>query len=119
MQVRLKRVAPFQAGKVLAALYGTMSLIIVPFMGFFMLLTSFAARAQHGGAGAPPLPLMFGFGIGFIVVLPFFYAAMGFVTGCLGAWFYNFLTKWVGGFEFEVENMAAPAVPPPVPPPLA
>lgn len=111
MKVKLSRVAPFQAGKMLAALYGAMSLLFVPFMALFMMMGSFAARAQHGGAGAPPLPFMFGMGIGFMIILPFFYAAMGFVTGCLGAWFYNILTKWVGGFEFEFEDLAPPAPP--------
>lgn len=114
MQLKLKRVAPFQAGKMLAALYGAMSLIFVPFMLLFMALGSFAARSQ-GGAGAPPLPLMFGMGVGFMVLLPVFYTAMGFVAGIIGAWVYNLLARWVGGFEFEFESSVPPAVPAPLP----
>jgi hypothetical protein len=53
-------------------------------------------------------------GIGFMMVLPFLYAAIGFVTGCLGAWFYNLLTKWIGGLEFEFEERMPPAAPPPL-----
>jgi|CXWL01.1.fsa_nt_gi hypothetical protein len=115
MKFKLKQVAPLQAGKMLAALYGAMSLIFVPFMLVFMALGSFAARAQ-GGTGAPPLPLMFGMGVGFMVLLPFFYAAMGFLAGIIGAWIYNLLAKWVGGFEFEFEPAGTV---PPTPPPLS
>jgi hypothetical protein len=40
MKVNLRRIAPFQAGKMLAALYGAMSLFVVPFMILFMALGS-------------------------------------------------------------------------------
>lgn len=110
MQLKLKRVEPLQAGKMLAALYGAMSLLIVPFMLMFMALGSFAARSQ-GEAGGPPLPMMFGLGVGFMVLLPVLYAVMGFVAGLIGAVIYNLLARWVGGFEFEFESPAPPTVP--------
>jgi hypothetical protein len=46
-----------------------------------------------------PLP----FGIGFVFVLPFIYAAVGFVLGVLGAAIYNVVAKWIGGIVVEVE----------------
>jgi hypothetical protein len=107
MHLKLKRIAPLQAGKMLAAFYGLLSLIFVPFMLFFMAMGSFAAR-QHGGSSAPALPLMFGMGLGFMVLLPFLYAAMGFILGVIGAAIYNLLTKWIGGFEFEFEAKEPP-----------
>jgi hypothetical protein len=107
MQLKLKRIAPLQAGKMLAAFYGLLSLLFVPFMLVFMAMGSFAARQQGGSAG-PALPLMFGMGLGFMVLLPFFYAAMGFVFGVISAWVYNLLTKWIGGFEFEFETTEPP-----------
>lgn len=115
MRLKMKRIAPLPAGKMLGALYGVMALLIVPFMLMFMALGSFAARS-HGGADAPPLPLMFGMGVGFLVMLPVFYALMGFVTGLIGACVYNLLTKWVGGFEFDFESLEPPVAPvPPLP----
>ena len=48
MQVKLKRIDPIQAGKMLAALYGILSLLFIPFMIFFMTVGSFAARQQGG-----------------------------------------------------------------------
>jgi hypothetical protein len=105
MKLKLKRIAPLQAGKMLAAFYGLLSLIMVPFMLTFMALGSFAARS-HGGAGAPALPLMFGMGIGFMVMLPLLYAFLGFIFGILGAFLYNLLAKWIGGFALEFEQEA-------------
>lgn len=111
MNLKLKRIAPLQAGKLLAAFYGLMSLVFVPFMMAFMALGSFAAKAQGGGAGSgPPLPLMLGMGMGFMLLIPVIYAAMGFVFGVLSAFVYNLLARWIGGLALEFEQ----AQPPPV-----
>ena len=107
MNLKLKRIAPLQAGKMLAACYGLLSLVVVPFMFAAMAIGGMAARS-HGGA--PPLPFMLGMGMGFVLLLPVLYAVIGFVAGVIGAWVYNLLTKWIGGFEFEFE----PTAPPPV-----
>ena len=74
-------------------------------MLLFMALGSFAAR--HSGNSAP-LPFMFGMGIGFMIFLPVVYAFFGFIFGALGAWVYNLLAKWIGGFELEFEPAAPP-----------
>ncbi len=84
MNLMLKRIAPLQAGKMLAAFYGLLSLVLVPFMLAFMAFGSLAARS-HGGGNAPALPLMFGMGIGFMIFLPVLYALMGFAFGVIGA----------------------------------
>jgi hypothetical protein len=46
---------------------------------------------------------MLAFGTGFALLMPIFYAVMGFVFGVVGAFIYNVLAKWVGGIELEVE----------------
>ena len=107
MNLKLKRIAPLQAGKMLAALYGLLSLLLVPLMLAFMAFGSLAARSQ-GGGNTPPLPLMFGMGVGFIVMIPLMYTLMGFVFGVIGAWVYNLLAGWMGGFEFDFETQAPP-----------
>lgn len=109
MNLKLKRIAPLQAGKMLAAFYGLLSLVMVPFMLAFMAFGSLAARSQ-GGANAPALPLMFGMGIGFMIFLPLLYALMGFVFGVIGAWVYNLLAGWMGGFEFDFEPKVPPVI---------
>ncbi len=107
MNLKLKRIAPLQAGKMLAAFYGLLSLLVVPFMFVAMTVAGMAARSQ---GGAPPFPFILGMGMGFMLLLPFLYALMGFLFGVISAWVYNLLTKWIGGFEFEFE----PTTPPPV-----
>lgn len=37
-----------------------------------------------------------------IVLMPFMYAAIGFVIGLVGAFVYNLIAKWVGGIEIEL-----------------
>ena len=107
MNLKLKRVAPLQAGKMLAAFYGLLSLVLVPFMFVAMTVAGMAAR-NHGGA--PPFPFMLGLGMGFILLLPILYALMGFVFGVISAWIYNLLAKWIGGLEFEFESVNPPPV---------
>jgi hypothetical protein len=36
-------------------------------------------------------------------MMPFFYAAMGFVAGVVSAWVYNLIAGWIGGIEVDVE----------------
>jgi hypothetical protein len=110
MNLKLKRIEPLQAGKILAAFYGLLSLVFVPFMMFFMAVGSLASRHQGNAA---PLPLMFGLGVGFMIFLPVLYAVMGFVFGVLGAWLYNLLAKLLGGLALEFESDTPPVVAPP------
>jgi len=109
MKLKLRRIGPLQAGKILGAFYGLFSLLMIPFVLSFMALASMAA--QHAGrAGAPPMPLMMGMGVGFAVCIPFIYAGLGFVFGALSAWIYNLLAGWFGGFELEFESPAPPTI---------
>ena len=87
---RIKHVAPLQTGIVLAALYGIMSLIIVP----FLLLASVFAR---GGSKS--------FSIIFIIFLPVLYAIVGFVGGVIAAAIYNLIAGWTGGIEMTLEDV--------------
>ncbi len=113
MKLRLKRIAPLQAGKVLGVLYGAMSVLIVP---LFALFTTMAAIAGGGGRSAA-MPMMFG--LGMIFFAPIMYAAMGFLCGVVGAWLYNLIAGWLGGFEVEFEQEKSreffPNIPPPPP----
>ncbi len=103
--MKLKRLAPLQAGKMLAAFYGLLSLLFVPFVLLFMTLGGMAARSQGSMA---PLPFMFGMGMGFLVFVPIFYAGLGFVFGVIGAFIYNLLAGWIGGFEMDFEQTTQP-----------
>lgn len=106
MKLKLKRVEPLQAGKILGVLYGAIGLIVVPIMLLVMSVGAFASA--QGGVNSPPLPLFFGLGVGFIIALPLFYGAMGFITGVLGSLAYNLCAKWLGGLEVEFEESGVP-----------
>ena len=92
---RIKRFAPLQLGKILAAMYGLMGLLVTPFFLIASLIPSQLSGSQHTG--------MMALGAGFALLFPIFYAAMGFVLGALSAWVYNLVVRWTGGIEVEVE----------------
>lgn len=95
MNRRLKSIAPLQLGKILGLLYGLVSLLVIP---IFLLVGIGTAIGGGQGSGAPA-----GVMIGFALVAPFLYAAMGFLTGLIGAFVYNLVASWVGGIEVQVE----------------
>jgi hypothetical protein len=92
---KIKRIAPLQAGKMLGILYGILGLLVIP---IFLVMSAVATQMP-----APQRVGILAFGLGFAVAAPFFYGAMGFVFGALGALVYNVIAKWIGGIEVEVE----------------
>ncbi len=98
---RLKRIAPLQAGKMLAVIYGCLGLIFLPFFVLAGMLGAFAQHAQSEQAA--PAALLGGVFIGMALVFPIMYAAMGFLLGVIGSAVYNLVARWIGGLEFEVE----------------
>ena len=97
---RLVRIGPLQLGKMLAALYGAMGLIFVPFFGIFFLIGAFAPKGTNMPA---PGAVFAGAGVLLMILFPLMYAAMGFIIGLIGAAIYNLFAKWIGGIEVEVE----------------
>ena len=41
--------------------------------------------------------------LGVLIVVPVFYALLGFIIGFVGAAIYNVVAGWLGGLQFEVE----------------
>jgi len=90
MKIQIKRIAPVQAGKISAALYGLLSLIIVPCV---VLASIFAPKGGH-------------FPIYLALIFPIIYAGLGFLLGALCAFIYNVVAKWFGGIELTYEETA-------------
>jgi len=86
MKIRVKRIAPLQAGKMLAGIYALFALMVIP----FMLVASFTGGAQ--------IPIFFAVG------MPLLYIVVGFVGGIFGAAFYNVVAKSLGGLEIDYES---------------
>ena len=90
----IRRVGVLSVAKIAGAIYGVLGLIFAP---FFLLvgLAAMASGEKEAAFGAA-------FGIVFAVLMPVFYAVMGFLFGALAAWLYNVLSKWTGGIEVEL-----------------
>ena len=93
MNKRLTRVAPLQLGKVMAVLYGSISLIFVPFI---LIISMVASKA-----GDSHFPMLF------VIFIPIIYAAAGFIGGLLVAAIYNVIAGWTGGVHFTIEDAPA------------
>ncbi len=92
MRKRIVRVSPLQAGKVLAVLYGIISLPIA--------LSMAIAGALGKGKGGMPVLVAF--------IFPVVYFVLGFLFTALFAWLYNHVAKWTGGIEFETQEQPEP-----------
>jgi hypothetical protein len=88
MKQQVARFSPHQNGKVFAVLMAVSSLVfLVPF-GLI------AVASAPEGAKAPFLMFL---------ALPLLYLVLGYASVAVGCAFYNFMFKYVGGIEFEVE----------------
>ena len=109
MQV-LKSVGVLSIARIMGLIYGCMGLLFAPFFLLFAILGSVAGQNRNPMAGV--------LGILFAMAMPFLYGLAGFVTGALGGLLYNWLSKWVGGVELELElQPAGPVAPYPIVPP--
>ena len=91
----IKRIGPLSCAKIGAALNAVMGLV-----GGII----FSLAAMAGAFAGNEAPGMFGaiFGVGAIVILPIFYACMGFVVTLIMAVIYNALAAAVGGIELDI-----------------
>jgi hypothetical protein len=85
MKQRITRLSVLQTGKLLAILYGFISIIMLPFMAIGM--------SKHPG--------------GRMMMFMLLYPIMGFVGGIIMAALYNFTSIWIGGLEITVETTEA------------
>jgi len=87
MIIRLKKVNVLKTGFVFALLYGLLAFII------FIIATIFSGL----------------FGQGFpwfmIILAPILYGICGFIGGLIMSSVYNLVSKWIGGLEFEIEEL--------------
>ena len=87
MAQRIRNIDPVQAAKVVAVLYLMVGLVLVPIFLFLAFMDSNA----------------FGFGMGFAIFIPVFYAVIGFIGTIIFCAIYNLVAGWVGGIEVEFE----------------
>ena len=95
----VKLVGVMSVAKIMGFIHGCLGLIFIPFFLIFAMIGSFAGPDKNPFAGV--------IGIVFAILMPVFYGCMGFVMGAIGAFLYNLIAKWVGGFELELMVRAA------------
>src|SRR2546425_12375195 len=85
----------------MGAIYAVIGLILLPFFLLASLIGSMAGGHDNplGAIGG----LIFG------LFAPIFYGVLGFVFGAIGAFLYNFMAKWLGGIEVQVQPAGPPA----------
>jgi hypothetical protein len=93
----IRRIGPLSCARLAGFLYGAIGLVVGAVVSVIAMLGGIAADDQRGAL----LGAMFG--IGAIVVLPMFYAVLGFATTLLGAWLYNVAAGFMGGVELDVQ----------------
>jgi ABC-type Na+ efflux pump permease subunit len=104
MKKQIRRVSPHQNGKVLGILMAISSLVFVIPM-FIIVLFVTPAVDQHGNPVTFPKFMLF--------LFPVMYLVLGYLMTAIGSVIYNFLFRFIGGFEYEVkaenaEQVAAP-----------
>lgn len=104
--IQLKKVGVLSAAKVSAFIQGVIGILIIP---LFLLVGAVQMAAMPAGNR-----WMGGFGMLFALIIPFMYAAMGFIFGAIAAFIYNWVAGKFGGLEMEFSGTAltAMAIPP-------
>ena len=95
MKKQIRRMSPHQNGKVAGILMAVGSLVfIVP----MMVIAMFTAPEfdQHGNPVTFPKFLF--------ILFPILYLVIGYLMTAIGCAIYNFFFRYIGGFEFEVQD---------------
>jgi len=94
----VKRFEPISVMRIAAICYAVLGVFEGVIFSIFFATIPFAGKT----AGTPPRFLGPIFGVLSIFVFPPLFAAMGAITGGLGATVYNVSAKYVGGVEIEI-----------------
>jgi hypothetical protein len=105
---RLRSIGVFSSAKILAVIHGVLGILI----GFVFLVIGVA-----GVFGAPVEQKLGMAGLILLAVLiPVFYAVLGFVAGAIWAFVYNLVAQYVGGLILRVDALPFGAFEPSNPP---
>jgi hypothetical protein len=93
----IKSVGVLSVAKILGAIHAVFGLVCMPFFLLIGLIGSMVPN-QHGRNPFGAIG-----GIVMDLFLPVFYGVFGFIFGALGAFLYNFMAKWLGGMEIQIQ----------------
>lgn len=96
MNKQIKRFSPHQNGKVFAVLMAVSSLIFILPM-FAIISLTLPQVDQNGNPIEFPMFLL--------LAMPFMYLIFGYISVVIGCAIYNFIVKFTGGIEFDMDNV--------------
>lgn len=103
MAQELTKIRPIRAANIGGLVYGLLMLSFVILFSPFLLLAFLAAPdAPDGAAFAMPMMALM-----MLVVYPVMGLVMGWISGLLGALFFNFVTRFTGGLLLEFREDAS------------
>lgn len=94
MKKQITRLSPHQNGKVFGILMAITSLIFI--IPMYLLMSAIPHMQPPGNSAAFP-----GF---MLLAMPLIYLIFGYLSVVLWCIVYNFITKYIGGIEFELED---------------
>lgn len=113
----IRRFHVFSVGKMLGAIYATVSLfIIIPALMFAIVVPMVGGAALAEDPDFQEFAGAFGMlgavgGVVLALMVPFIYGALGFVAGCIMALLYNLFARFTGGIRFDPDEEDAAVVP--------
>lgn len=106
MHLRLQHLDVMTTAKIVAIIYAVFGVIIGICYALFFLL--FAGAMGLTGDADELAGLLGGGMVGslcMVILIPLFYAFIGFVAGALGAWLYNFAAARIGGVTMRFDAL--------------
>ncbi|MEE4251695.1 MAG: hypothetical protein V2I38_13985 [Alcanivoracaceae bacterium] len=98
-----KTIVKFSAHKTALTFACVMALSSIVFLVPMSLV--FFNAPMHDANGNPVNPAPFGI---MLVVMPILYLIMGYIMTIIGAWIYNFVSRFTGGIQFELTDSPDP-----------
>ncbi|WNC71657.1 hypothetical protein RGQ13_16245 [Thalassotalea psychrophila] len=95
MKKQIKKLSPHQNGKVFGILMAVATLpMFIPM--FLMMMAVSPSMDATGNQIAFPSSMM--------IIFPFFYLIFGYISVAIMCLVYNFIQKFIGGFEYETSE---------------
>jgi hypothetical protein len=114
----VKRIGVLSLAKMQGVVMAVVGLMIGLIYGsILMILSAVMMSSGERGAGSAAAGGVVG-GLAIMILMPIFYAVLGFGIGALSAFVYNIAARSIGGVELELENTGAgfqSSPPPPQP----
>ena len=104
-KLRINKLGILSVAKMYALIMLVVSLLISIPYGLFIMFFGAAMMSTGGRSGLAAGGGSIVLGLLFMIGIPIFYGAIGFVFGAIGALIYNIFAGIVGGIEIEVENI--------------